>query len=622
IAELERQLGSLRRQARKAERYRELRGELRDLELHAASTEMLKMAAVERFQLAERKKLEARLTDTQGAMATGEATVEADKLRLVEEERRLQDEQQASAEIDAKLAALERDLEHWHTQATEAQARAEQGERDATEAGARAEAAEQESKQLAQQVEVLSGSFGSDQDRLEAMALGVDDAQAAVVRADEQIERLRAEAVEQIHGAAQHRSMLSTLERQRADTDRRLDQATREVEVVTERRVELRQRLESLAVEISAREAALAGWRSELDLTREQRAGLREDIDEIAARAQSLRDELSARRSRLSSLEEITRRLEGFSDGVRTLMGQDGEPVIDGVQALVPEILEVPAEFEVAFEAALGDRLQYLIVDDHGVARRGIDHLRQVDGGRGGFVPAQPWPSQPNRAVGPGIRGTALELVTVKAGFDAAAAALLDDIVIVDSLDVALGEWPGPRPRLVVTLSGEVVDDRGAVIGGVDEGSGVLANRREIRELSELVAELEASLERERAVLAEREEQAASADARIETLDGSIRQGELERVEQQKDLEAAREEQRRLEDRNEVLRYELEQHREELARIEQEDTSTKATLAELDATRGRIEGEVTEAQEERRRLAEALDARTQELTRLRVDLAA
>ncbi|MEO0814081.1 MAG: hypothetical protein AAFY60_14555, partial [Myxococcota bacterium] len=387
-------------------------------------------------------------------------------------------------------------------------------------------------------------------------------------------------------------------------------------------REDVQHRLGELERSIEAREARVSQWRLEHEQQQEALQDAKADVAASAEDVQTARDELSERRNRLASLEEIARRLEGFSDGVRTLMGENGQPAIEGIRGLVPEIMEVPAEFESAIEAALGDRLQYLVVDSHAVAQSGIAHLREVEGGRGGFVPVEPWRRSSPPASGAGICGRALDLVRVKPGFEASAEAVLGDIVVVENLEVALGAWPGERPRIIVTLNGEVVDDSGAVIGGVDEGAGVLANRREIRELTERVAELETRLSDARSVLASHEARQNSVSERLAELDGEIRQAEIEGVEQNKDRQAAVDEQSRLSDRDEVLRYELDQHREELQRIDVDEGEAKGHLAVFDGAREGIEMEVAALQSERHQRAEELESRSQELTRLRIDLAA
>ncbi|HSI04235.1 MAG TPA: AAA family ATPase, partial [Myxococcota bacterium] len=130
VSELERQLQSLRRQARRAEKYKELRTELRDLELHQASLEMLRVSALEKHAHGEAGLLARDAEDAQAGIAARESSIEADRLRLLEVERELQREHAASAELDAKLAALERDLSHWQRQRDEAIARVHAARRD------------------------------------------------------------------------------------------------------------------------------------------------------------------------------------------------------------------------------------------------------------------------------------------------------------------------------------------------------------------------------------------------------------------------------------------------------------------------------------------------------------
>src|SRR5207244_3546612 len=58
----------------------------------------------------------------------------------------------------------------------------------------------------------------------------------------------------------------------------------------------------------------------------------------------------------------------------------------------------------------------------------------------------------------------------------------------------ALDRWRGGDRRTFVTLDGELVDDQGIVTGGSREaaGAGILAQKREIRELDGIIGELEA----------------------------------------------------------------------------------------------------------------------------------
>src|SRR5204863_349811 len=68
-------------------------------------------------------------------------------------------------------------------------------------------------------------------------------------------------------------------------------------------------------------------------------------------------------------------------------------------------------------------------------------------------------------------------------------------VVVVDNLTRALQLWRETKTsKTIVTLEGEVIDPHGVVTGGAKESAtaGVLEQKREIRELEEVVTRLEA----------------------------------------------------------------------------------------------------------------------------------
>ena len=96
VAELERQLASLRRQAKKAERYAKVKEELRDLDLPVATMQLLEMDVRQKVQSAQRQELEQRFEATTANVAAQETALEAERLAHLEEEQRLQVEQAAT----------------------------------------------------------------------------------------------------------------------------------------------------------------------------------------------------------------------------------------------------------------------------------------------------------------------------------------------------------------------------------------------------------------------------------------------------------------------------------------------------------------------------------------------
>jgi chromosome segregation protein len=95
-----------------------------------------------------------------------------------------------------------------------------------------------------------------------------------------------------------------------------------------------------------------------------------------------------------------------------------------------------------------------------------------------------------------GVIGRMADLVAFADGFAQVGRRLLGDCLVVDGLERAVSLRSAGLDETLVTLEGDIVDERGVVFGGSREaqGAGVLAQKREIRELEEITASLEGDL--------------------------------------------------------------------------------------------------------------------------------
>ncbi|OGQ90857.1 MAG: chromosome segregation protein SMC [Deltaproteobacteria bacterium RIFOXYA12_FULL_58_15] len=632
VSELERQLGSLRRQARKAERYKELKDEQRDLELHIATIELMRLCAVEKMQHGECKKLDVQLQDISSSLAAEETNLEADRTSLATEERRLQDEQEASAEVDARLAALERDLEHWKRQLAEATARSQQTEVDLGTAQDRIAQAASERCDFEDEVRGLKEQVEEDHGRLSTMASLTAELNSMVARAETELDELRKVALEHVHGAAQQRTLVVNLDRQRTDLSVRVEQTTHEHDELTRRRDVARVRRAEVASAREDTERQLSLWVEQLRSLREQLEQTSTELNVSEARILDLKGEIAERSSRLESLREIERRLEGYSDGVRALMGADAVPgggndvagaAVDGIDGLVTDIFEVDSQYERAIEAALGDKLQYLIVDSQNAGMQAIEFLKNCTGGRSGFIPKElRTKAEQVQLPGAGVIGPALTCVKIDPAHRAVAEYLLGDVVVVEDLAKALAIWTeSPGQHTLVTLDGEVVDPAGVLAGGSVGGAGLLAKRREARELEEKVQELKRQLLLQMSSHQQHEQARLQLDVNIQQLEKDVHSTELERAELGKDLEALQSDISEFDERIEVIGYEIEQLGEELGTIDGDQKRAKGAAEEAEERQRDVESQIAAKQSLLRQHAEEAQRRAKDLTDLKVQLA-
>ncbi len=545
--ELGKQLESLNRQARKAEKFKALRAEIRELELAQGSGRWLELTAVRRA--------------AEEVRAASELTAREVAVRLAEVDVAIASEREQLAELEERVAALSAGEHELSSQLRVSQVSVEAAAAELSGLGdrTRAQAAEVESlkaqgqalvaerEAAERQLSELSGHSGADaarvseaEQRLRELAAERDALAGALASA-------RAEASEAVGKASGHRSQLVGLERQRADLAARLTRNRAEVEALAESAAELSGS--------RARGLDALGTTRQLKLRLEAERGAQEELLERTrsefiqneARLITLREELSDRRARLTSLLEVLRNYEGYGRGVRSLMaraGQPGEAREGGVFGLVADVVSAPPEYENAVEAVLGERLQYVIVESHAQGVEAIDFLKGASEGRASLIPlarlrdGEPAAGEVARDH-PGFVAACLEVVRFDGAYERVVRFLLGDALIVRDLPSALAIWQAsPHPRTLVTLDGEVLDPHGVVTGGPleGEGHGALQRRREVQELTDTVHQFEAEY-----ALAQQRHRTLQArvlqlEAALKGLDRDGRERDLALLEQEKDL--------------------------------------------------------------------------------------
>jgi chromosome segregation protein len=406
----------------------------------------------------------------------------------------------------------------------------------------------------------------------------------------------------------------------------------------------LQRRLKRIEEEELAAVRSLAEMEKAEEAIRGQLAAIRQEIthsdrqvgateDQLKGQSQTLgaqvkavltlENEKSQLRSRHGALKKMEDNFEGYRDGVRAIMTRGGGAQTDGqpapqVLGLVADILEPEAAFQAAVEAALGDALQHILVANPEDALALATDLREKGAGRSGFIPLASIPAAP-----PATRPTGdrlLDHVTVRPGFEAVCGALLGHVEVARSLPEAAALWHADgRRRTLVTAAGEMVMPEGILIGGSrDDSAGILAKKREIRELGSRIAALDNRL--------------ASARERQKVLEHAVRDLETglqrhlmtkkraaqEEVEAEKvhfkAEEAARQARRRLE----IARLEQEQLMGEASDIDAQLESYRQAVARIQAEVRDIQQTVALKSRESGAVSAEMEAHSQHLLDLKL----
>ncbi len=524
IFEVEKQRGMLKRQAAKARRYKRLREQLRRWEkVQFARRYRLLGAAIESAQT---RLADARARETAAAahLAEVEATLERLRLELTEADSRTTEAREvahaselengrlqqqiafdkvqvdtlaaAAADIDAEVRALE---------ARREPARVELESR--REAAARAATAREEAAETMRGEE----SAYSDLERnIEGLEADVEAARSEVFAAVSAATALRHAMERAAAASARMTEQIAKLEVERDDLRIEADRAGHDRAAAEEARQRARDAMDALRVDRAAKDSELAGARRGRDERAHEFRAREHDLAGIVARLQSL-EELDAARAE-------------YGDGARLVLAESRDDV--GQMGSVADYLEVDGRHERAVEACLGELLQHVVVPGHEQAEAGLRLARAHNTGRVGFLVAGPVvETEAPSAPAPDL--TALSDV-VRVGGPAADVirAVIRNAWIAGSYESArAGARATAAP--VATLEGDVFRAGHLVEGGGRaESRGILATKREIKELRERAEQAGHAVDRLRESIAEFDVAIAAAESAISSMQGEVHRQE------------------------------------------------------------------------------------------------
>ncbi|MBW1850392.1 MAG: chromosome segregation protein SMC [Deltaproteobacteria bacterium] len=367
--------------------------------------------------------------------------------------------------------------------------------------------------------------------------------------------------------------------------------------------------------------AALQEKLQEIETAIEQQNMAYGELELIKGRVEnelkSAEADLNVAQTRLASLQTLTENFEGYKMGVRTIMKAKDLPARQQgrIFGLVADVIQVAPEYERAVEAALADRLQYIIVESQEDGKQAIAYLKERARGRSSFVPLKDLTENGKHRIEGSQYLCLPDIISVSAAYRPLINALLGDTVLVDNLEEAISAWKnfgdkhgpsGGRPCFVTT-GGDLVDQKGVITGGklAQNAGGLLARKREMtglekktvkyqKQVDDLKLKLEAIIieaqEKKRAIGDLNEEKWACRDEMTEFDKQLFRLGqELDQLDRLS---------RKISEDMERNSRDGDKNREELSRIEKELLQSKTACRQEEEYFRKKEIELKESEEE------------------------
>ncbi len=634
--EVEKQLGSLKRQASKARRYAEIREQMRgllrqilaskanELDLEAerlsnllrdvSQNESQQAQAVSQME-SEQERINARIFELEAELRQHQNLLGQTALELDRSENRILFNRQRSQELDGRKAQLTQEIAQTSMQVEEVEARAVT-HREAV-------------AMVRQELNIVEAGLAE----LAAASAQISGAHQAT---EEQIAELR-------RVSARFGEELTQLHGEHAQAEQAL---THHVEGVARLEAEEQQLLEEGLNFREHSQAADMLWESAVERARVFDAAvrdaqtriteLRREQQETTARSEAARDAMTGARARRASVEQILNERSYTADAVQKLfassqINQEGN-LSGGFRAVgvLADYAEVGQQYEAAIEQFLREELEYVVVETFDVARAGISMLRDEVGGRATFFvdSINKLNIQPSEPVVPAEveKDTVARLDRLVEFRDPLGPAAKQNLPRLQS--AFLVETGAVAERLshahpaysFVTLDGTTYQGR-VVSGGRAEETGPLGMKRELRALEAEVLQLERAAAEALAAL-------KLIEHEIQASETTLAQATTDYVEAEKSVVAAT--LQRDQARIDMVRLgvELSTCQSELGKLRYQTNATRQRAenaiqrhGEVSAARRHAESEIAQAVEQQSALRQDAAVKQEELASRRTDVA-
>lgn len=497
VAELKRQIDSLQRQAQRAERYRNLKREIEDLDLWLSSRQYLELKDIADRASAELNECEAAELNSQSAVTGEEAEVETLRASLSEKEMSVSDKQVAHATLRDLVQKAETEIQELRFEIEQARRNKEMTGSLLSENQARKDLLEKDLEtvrssllSIRDEAERLQSEFLTKKERF-------DESSSRIEEVDRDLTDARREILTVSQGESSVRARVNAGQEAISSLEEREGEARTILEELLEKKLEFETRRTRVWNELEKERQEQLDLAKDVESFEANKAALSRQIDERRGEVEQFKDSLNEVTSRLYGLENLASNFEGFEAGVKSVMfwqRQKLEQVPESQRAEaqsfhpVAEVVEVPAEFELAMEAALGPRLQMLLSDNPDTALDAVGYLKSQKSGRSSFVAGglQTVETTAPELNASSVKAILRDVVKTPERFRPLVGRLLESVAVVDSLQDALELRRNYPQWTFVTVEGDLISADGVITGGTAESadSGMLKRRREIKELS------------------------------------------------------------------------------------------------------------------------------------------
>ena len=325
---------------------------------------------------------------------------------------------------------------------------------------------------------------------------------------------------------------------------------------------DLEGKIYNLQGKIKEKETALETATAIARRAEETHANLEKQNNELQSKIQNIQNQLRETHEKINQsasniqilqnrkkvLEDMQKDFEGYNYTVKRLMqdSQHQKELRDRIVGLVASCMTIPNGFETAIEVALGGAVQDVITKNEEDTKFLINYLKRNNLGRATFLPissmkirtlndAEQMIVKKNKTF-----GVASSIVKYDPALKSIFESLLGRTVIVENIDIAISlARQSNFSYKIVTVDGDVVNPQGSMSGGSKKAitSNLLMRDNEIENISNQITKITNSFNDLKTLKAQIEGQLATLNREESELSNKLLSAQIESAKQAQNLE-------------------------------------------------------------------------------------
>ena len=603
ILEVKRQISSIERQARKAERYKEDFDKLKDIEMKLAFFDYNNLKTLDKTYVVENEDLKSREKEMSAELGVITAKISQFRQSLDEMNQRISEFRNKyttmSSSLDMNNHKIEMNGERIR-ELVESQAAIK---KEMEIIRAKAVEAEKSANSLRMDLEKTLTLKAERLRLLEEKNMLIAALSKEIEESDEKIKISKLQTVEYLSNETKIKNELIKLGADLQNRKARERRLVAEKETVQKDLESVDAVLASMMKEFEDAQSKISGIKSDLDAKKNLKSGLVVELESIQSEISQEENRRSAIGSKIELLEDVIKKHEGFYQGVKSLLVKmdEKDASFSGIIGVVADMIKVEKGYEEAVNAFLGDVAQALVTEKDSDITSAIEYLRANKLGKASFVSLETLNSiKSSRINFTAPSTTGLEplrnFVNIDPRYSDILEHLFSNAYLAQPFETAIGDFR--RSNAVIITKAGLMYNNGTVSGGsISDGEETLliGRKNKFESLKAELSDIENKLSTLKVAAAQKGDMSRSLDSEISSLETVFRNEEINTsgiaMKQNSQAESAK----KLKEEYDVAHLELEEVKSIIDELSKKGESLNSELNEIEKNKAVTENIITES---------------------------